>query len=341
MFKFLFEVNFSSGQLEATNMAHVRLPPMPSLRELLKMYNLQASKQLSQNFLLDLRVTDRIVKHCGDLTNKCVIEVGPGPGPLTRSLINAGARRIIAVEKDERFFPALQMLRQAVDESHKKQNFHLVHGDILQVSELDLLREFGESDHAGVTIIGNLPFGIATPLLIKWLRDINAAKGIFARLRDGERRDVSLILMFQKEIADRIVAQPQSHDFGRLTVAAQQSCDVKKLFTIKGKTFIPPPKVDAGVVHLSPKKDLPTPLQRNYICMEDLENFCRILFSSKRKQVQSNLKLAMTPEQMAMFVKNAEIDSQILDKRPQDLTVQQITEMARSYTAIRTHFNKN
>jgi dimethyladenosine transferase 1 len=314
----------------------VRLPPMPSLRELLKMYNLQASKQLSQNFLLDLRVTDRIVKHCGDITNKVIIEVGPGPGPLSRSLINAGARRLIAVEKDQRFFPALQMIGQAVDEDkEKRQKFNLVHGDILEVSELDLLREFGEDKTKGVIIVGNLPFGIATPLLIKWLRDISASQGIFSRLPDGQQRDVNMVLMFQKEVVDRIVAPTHSADYGRLSVVSQYHCDVKSLFTIKGKTFIPPPKVDAGVVMMKPKAQLPQP----HLPMEDLEKFCRILFSARRKQVNNNLRALLSPDHIAMLLQNSGLGHSVLDLRPQNLTVEQIYQLAFSFATMRAKLN--
>lgn len=278
---------------------------------------------------------DRIAKHCGDLKNRVVIEVGPGPGSLTRSIINAGARRVIAVEKDQRFFPALQMIGQAVDEAKEYQKFNLIHGDILQVQELDLLKAFGEDSCEGVTLVGNLPFGVATPLLIKWLRDINSGSGIFSKMSNGTKRDVNMVLMFQQEVVDRIVAQPQTADYGRISVVSQYHCDVKKLFTIKGKTFIPPPKVDAGVVMMKPKAKLPEP----YLPMLDLEQFCKLLFHARRKQVNSNLRTFLSAEHVAMVVNLAELPRSILDLRPQDLPVEQIRKLAYAYSTLCAKLN--
>ncbi|KAL0485257.1 mitochondrial dimethyladenosine transferase [Acrasis kona] len=312
-----------------------RLPPMPSLREILKMYNLQASKQLSQNFLLDTRVTDKIVKQCGDVKDSVVIEVGPGPGPLTRSLINAGARRVIAVEKDERFFPSLQMIGQAVDDQEeKKQKFNLIHGDILEVSEYDLLKEFGEQDTSNVTIIGNLPFGIATPLLIKWLRDVNTYSGVFSKTSKGDFRNINMVLMFQKEVADRICAVPGTKEYSRITICSQSQCTVKNLHTVKAKTFIPAPEVDAGVVKLTPRRDLPSPSEQEHLPFESIEDFCKIAFNGKRKQLNSNLKAVLTPEQIKKFIRNSNLSEKVLDGRVQDLKVDEICQMAKKFTSI-------
>jgi dimethyladenosine transferase 1 len=341
-----------------------RLPPLPTLSELLKIYNLQASKQLSQNFLLDLHVTDKIVRHCfpNKLTKQqeeeftpktTVIEVGPGPGPLTRSLLNSDrVKRVIAVEKDDRFIPALQLLGQAADK-----RFNLVQGDILKVDEDELLNHFNEdsvlspsdpdfeekwkqtlNSHSdpNVVLTGNLPFGIATPLLIKWLRDLSDKKGAFKYGR------VPMVLMFQKEVGDRLCARPKTKDYSRISIVTQNFCEAKECFVIKGKTFIPPPKVDASVIRLDPR---PEPLEPD-LPMPALEQFCNVIFHSRRKQLYSNLRAQLTESEITQLVsmctkkeliqkQEEENNLRLLDIRPASLDVEAVCHLAKQYSILK------
>uniref|UniRef100_A0A672INL1 rRNA adenine N(6)-methyltransferase n=1 Tax=Salarias fasciatus TaxID=181472 RepID=A0A672INL1_SALFA len=219
-------------------LASFRLPPLPTVGELIKLYNLRAEKQLSQNFLLDLRLTDKIVRQAGSLRNAHVCEVGPGPGGLTRSIINAGAADLVVVEKDTRFIPGLKLLSEAAPGK-----LRIVHGNILTY-RID--RAFPAMYPPNLHIIGNLPFSVSTPLIIKWLENISNRTGPFVH---GRTR---LTLTFQKEVAERLTASTGSRQRSRLSIMAQYLCTVHSCFTIPGRAFVPKPEVDVGVVHFTP-----------------------------------------------------------------------------------------
>lgn len=240
--------------------------PLPPLREVIRTFGLAARRGLGQHFLLDSNLTARIARAAGDLGAGTVVEVGPGPGGLTRSLLAQGAARVLAVEKDERCVAALQDLIAAYPE-----RLTVIAGDALS---LDLVAMSTPPRR----IVANLPYNAATPLLIGWLRSARDFAGF--------------TLMFQKEVADRLVASPGTPDYGRLSVIAQWLCDVRFEFTVDARAFVPPPQVTSAVVTLIPRAQ---PLAEAE--WTALERVTAAAFGQRRKMLRSALKsLGLDPE---------------------------------------------
>lgn len=253
--------------------ATIRLPPLPSTRDLIKLYKLRALRQLSQNFLLDDRITDKIVKAAGPLRNNWVCEVGPGPGGITRSVIKRGPRKFVVVEKDPRFVPTLELLQDAcrghtemvVDINDiRSYNFEAGFADAPKSHWLDA--------PARIKLIGNLPFSVSTNLIIRWLEAISEQKSAWSFGR------VPMTLTFQKEVAERIVAPAAHLQRCRLSVICQMWCEVEHKFTIPGKAFVPKPDVDVGVVTLCPLKH---PLVK--LPFKMVEKVLRNIFNMRQK----------------------------------------------------------
>lgn len=232
---------------------------LPPLREVIARHDLGAKKQLGQNFLLDLNITGKIARAAGKLASGTVFEVGPGPGGLTRALLLEGATQVVAVEKDERCRPVLAEIAEA-----SGGRLEVIFGDALEQP----LWTVGEAPRR---IVANLPYNIATPLLVHWLNHAEA----FA----------SFTLMFQKEVAERIVAGPGDSAYGRLAVLANWRCRTKLEFTLPARAFTPPPKVESAVVTLQPHDELPHQCR-----LADLETVTAAAFGQRRKMLRRSLK---------------------------------------------------
>lgn len=235
---------------------------LPPLREVIARHDLRAKKQLGQNFLLDLNLTARIARAAGDLTQCDVIEVGPGPGGLTRGLLAEGARHVLAIEKDARAIPALNEIAAAYPG-----RLTVIHGDALEIDPLAHVTP-------PVRIAANLPYNIGTELLVGWLTP-----------PDWPPFWTSLTLMFQKEVAERIVARPGSKAYGRLAILAQWRAEARIVLTLPPQAFVPAPKVESAVVHLTA---LPAP--RYPADPKILSQVVAAAFNQRRKMLRASLR---------------------------------------------------
>ncbi|MGF1562506.1 MAG: 16S rRNA (adenine(1518)-N(6)/adenine(1519)-N(6))-dimethyltransferase RsmA [Geminicoccaceae bacterium] len=242
------------------------LAALPPLREVIRAHGLDARKSLGQNFILDGNILAKIVRAAGDLEDRHVLEIGPGPGGLTRAILAAGAARLTAIERDRRCIDALQEL-------------HAAAGGRLALIEADALR-WQPAPGERLTVIANLPYNIATPLLFGWLD----------RLEHFER----FILMFQKEVALRLTASVGSADYGRLAVKTQWLCQARRLFDLPPSAFVPPPKVTSSVVELVPRAE---PLAQARV--QDLDRVTAAAFNQRRKMLRTSLK-AITPDPLGL-----------------------------------------
>ncbi len=232
------------------------LGDLPPLRDSLAAAGILARKGLGQHFLLDLNITRKIARLAGAIAGERVVEVGPGPGGLTRALLEAGAR-VTAIEKDARFLPLLEEIAARAD-------------GWLTIRLADALAV--ESDlTSGAIVVANLPYNVATPLLVRWLT--------------GEHPPKAMTLMFQKEVADRIVAPAGSRSYGRLSVLGQALCQARLVMDLPARAFTPPPKVDSAVVRLTPR-----PARPSATVVEALQRVTHYAFGQRRKMLRSSLR---------------------------------------------------
>ena len=234
-------------------------PTLPPLREVIRSWNLDADKRLGQHFLLDLNLTAKIARAAGNLDGINVIEIGPGPGGLTRALIDGPAPRIIAIERDPRCVAALQAL---VEAAHGR--LTVIADDALRIDPVALCP-------APRAIVANLPYNVATPLLIGWLRQASAFAG--------------LTLMFQREVALRLVASPRTSEYGRLSVMTQWLADVNLMFDVPAAAFTPPPNVVSSIVHLTPKA-----MADKEPSFAAMERVVAAAFAQRRKMLRAGLR---------------------------------------------------
>jgi len=245
----------------------VDLSVLASLHETIKQYGLDAKKSLGQNFLLDQNLTDKIANAAGDLTGKTVFEIGSGPGGLTRSLLRLGAKKVMAIEYDDRAIEALKPLMDAA-----QGRLEIIHGDALTYNLLDLIPQ--KMDQPPM-IIANLPYNIATPLLVGWLK----------QLAENPQAYASMTLMFQKEVVQRITAMSGDKHYGRLGVIANWLCRTRKLFDVPASAFSPPPKVTSSIVHLTPRQ-----YSDGQPSFRVIEHLTEKAFGQRRKMIRSSLK---------------------------------------------------
>ena len=231
---------------------------LPPLRETIAAHGLDAKKRFGQHFLLDLNLTRRIARAAAPLGEGTVIEIGPGPGGLTRALLLEGAGRVVAVEVDARAFGPLLELQAAADG-----RLDLLEADALKIEPRDL-------GAAPLRIVANLPYNVSTALLVRWL---HAANDI-----------TDMVLMFQKEVVDRLVAAPRTKDYGRLSVLAQHVCEVRRLFDVPPTAFVPPPKVTSAVARLTPR-----PQAARLADLRPLERVTAAAFGQRRKMLRGSL----------------------------------------------------
>lgn len=266
--------------------------PLPSLRDVVYQHGLLAKRSLGQNFLLDERIVQRVAKVAGDLRSCTVIEIGPGPGGLTRALLESEAQRVVVIEKDSRCLEILADI-QAVSGGR----LTIIPGDALTVKPQDLAE-------GPLKIVANLPYNIGTVLLIQWLEDLSRVE--------------SMTLMFQKEVALRIVAQPGTKQYGRLSVIAQWLCTVRRAFDLSPRLFTPPPKVVSSVVEFIPK-DIPDE-ERKLIPL--LSKITHDAFGQRRKMIRSSLKNIFSIDDLESLGLNPTV-------RAENLTVQNYVQLAR------------
>ena len=276
---------------------------LPPLRDVIQRYDLTARKSLGQNFLLDLNLTARIARAAGPLEDHTIVEVGPGPGGLTRALLALGARRVIAIERDERAIGALQDIA-----AHYPGRLEIISADAMQFDPRPLL------DGERAKIIANLPYNIATPLLTGWL-----SAEPWPPWYD------TMVLMFQREVAERIVADVDDDAYGRLAVFAGWRTDAKIMFDVAPSAFVPAPKVTSSVVRLLPRP-APEPCDRQL-----LERVTEAAFGQRRKMLRQSLKsLGADP---AMLTAAADIDP---TRRAETVPVSGFVAMARELKNIRS-----
>lgn len=272
---------------------------LPPLREVIRAHGLDARQSLGQHFLFDLNLTRRIARAAGDLTAATTIEIGPGPGGLTRALLMEGAARVVAVERDARCRAALDDVARAYPG-----RLTLVDADALDVA----LTELGPPPRR---VVANLPYNVGTQLLLGWLQAIARAPGVVE----------TLTLMFQREVADRLLAEPRTKAFGRLSVLTQWLCTGARVLTVPREVFTPPPKVTSTVVNLTPRAEPAFPADPG-----SLQAVTGAAFGQRRKMLRQSLK-RLTPDPAGLCVA-AGVDPRA---RADALDVAQFCALARVY----------
>ncbi len=277
---------------------------LPPLRDVIAAHGLNAIKKLGQHFLLDLNLTAKIARAAGPITDCAVIEVGPGPGGLTRAILEAGAAKLIAIERDERCIAALQPLI-AVGEGR----LAIVEADALEIDAVDLLRK--ENWQGPIKVVANLPYNVGTALILNWLERPSDIAGI--------------TVLVQKEVAERLAAPPRTKAYGRLSVLAQWLCRVDLVFDISPRAFTPPPQVTSTVVNMIPRA---APLHQ--AVRADLETVSKAAFGQRRKMLRASLK-ALNIDPLPLLEQAGIAPT----ARAEELDVAAFCRLANAYTAAK------
>jgi 16S rRNA (adenine1518-N6/adenine1519-N6)-dimethyltransferase len=273
---------------------------LPPLREVIARHGLGTRRSLGQHFLLDLNLTGRIARAAGELSRGTTIEIGPGPGGLTRALLAQGATHLIVIERDERCLPALAEIAQAYPG-----RLEVIAGDALGI-------DAGRLGEPPRRIVANLPYNVATPLLLAWL----ATPERFERL----------VLMFQREVVERLIARPRSKDYGRLSIATQWRWQARRLFDIPPRAFTPPPKVTSSLAELIPR---PSPLAPADPAL--MERVATAAFGQRRKMLRQSLRSAAAdPAAVLAAAGIAET------RRAEELSIEEFAALARALGQIKT-----
>lgn len=270
---------------------------LPTLRDVVNQYGLMAKKSLGQNFLLDMNITEKIIRlsleaqQKKDFSGENVYEIGPGPGGLTRAILQANPQCLTVIEMDSRCIQIMRDIRDLV-------------GEQLQIVEGDALKyDYSAANQNAAHIISNLPYNISVPLLTKWLKEIRLFK--------------SLTLMFQKEVAERIVATPNNKVYGRISVLAQLVCKIKVLMNVNPNCFTPAPKIWSTVLLLQPLENIP-----ETSILQKVEKITELAFGQRRKMIRQSLKSIPNIEQICQEL---QIDTSL---RAENLTPQQYLQIA-------------
>ncbi len=267
---------------------------LPSISAHIKKHSIQSYKKLGQHFLIHENLCSKIVKIAGDITNKTVIEIGPGPGGLTRTILAQNPKILIAIEKDKQFIPLLEDIKEVYP------NLTLIHGDALLINLSELVID------SDIIIISNLPYQISTVLLFQWIRIRGKIK--------------SMTLMLQKEVADRLCAKVGNKNYGKISVIVQSIATIKTHFVIHASAFIPPPKVKSSIVHMQFLSDIEDSL------LEKLQIITRAVFQQQRKMIKTTLKdcIPNTLNQLEALQINP-------FSRPSELSISQYISLALIY----------
>ena len=274
-----------------------------STSELIKKYQLDAKKSLGQNFILDKNFTDKIAKSAGDLSNFEVLEIGPGPGGLTRSILDAGVKKLFVIEKDQRCILALKELQEFYGS-----RLEIIEGDALEIDETKIF-----NDNSQFKIIANLPYNIGTVLIFKWLK-------ILPKI-------ASMNLMLQKEVVQRICAKIDDKNYGRLAIMLNLLCDTKMLFEVNKMVFSPPPKITSAIVQIIPNAEK----IEKYFEKNNLKKFEKIVqqaFNQRRKMLKSSLKGAVVNQDLAEIFLQCNIDG---TKRAEELSIEEFWKISQFF----------
>jgi 16S rRNA (adenine1518-N6/adenine1519-N6)-dimethyltransferase len=270
---------------------------LPHLRSVINKFDLIPKKNLGQNFLLDQNITDKIARVAGLKAGQNILEIGPGPGGLTRSILALNPNKLTVIEQDSRCIAALEELQQSY------QQLVIINDDAVKVKEESLVS-------AKTKIIANLPYNIGTLLLCKWLENASFWQ--------------DFTLMFQKEVAQRITASPGTKDYGRLSVICQLLCDSETHFDLAPEAFYPPPKVTSSVISLYPRQEQPSAE-----IIHAVQLICKVLFNQRRKMLRVTMKQVHPDLNSLIYATDIE-----LTQRPEELSVNHFVQLANNYLKL-------